>query len=104
MNSKISVYRILVPVILAIFLVSSLADAFDQERLVSLSTIQLSSYTPDDDNSLDKKKNSCALLQNVLFCGPSQVLNHESLIHPSFIISYITFPCFLRAPPGSSRS
>lgn len=93
-------YRILVSVLLAIFLASTIADTLDQESLACTSTPQLSSYSFDENCSLDKKKNSCAVLQNILSRVPSQIQSHVIEIHPSFIISHIIFPYFLRAPPN----
>jgi hypothetical protein len=93
------VYRILFSVILMIFLVSSLTENLDQEDFSCISTLQISSYNIDDNFSPDKKKSFYALLQTVLPRLPSQVLSHVSVVHPSFIISHIIFPYFLRAPP-----
>ena len=93
-------YRILVSVLLAIFIASTIADTLDQDNLAFTSSPQLSSYSIDENCSLDKKKNSCAVLQNVLARLPSQVQSHVSAIHSLFIISHIIFPYFLRAPPN----
>jgi hypothetical protein len=99
MNSQTSVSRILVPAILAIFLVSSLVDTFSQESFAFNSTLQLSSYNIDDNYSLDKKKKSCTFINILLSREPPHIRSHVSMLHPSLIISHIIFPYFLRAPP-----
>ena len=99
MNSQTSVCRILVPAILAIFLVSSLVDTFSQESFAFNSTLQLSSYNIDDNYSLDKKKKACTLINSLPSRTPSRVYSHINVVHPSLIISHIIFPYFLRAPP-----
>jgi hypothetical protein len=99
MISRASVYRISIPIILAIFLLSSLLDTLSQESFACNSTLQFTSNNIDDNSSLDKKKKSNTLVKILLPREPSHIRSHVSVIHPSWIISHISFPHFLRAPP-----
>jgi len=99
MNFHKMVYKILISVILAIFLLSSLTDVLDQDSVAFTSTVQLSSFTPDGDYSFDKKKNFTVLLKGFFLCILNQAQEHVRIFKPSFSSLPTAFPYFLRAPP-----
>src|SRR5512136_733839 len=91
--------RILVPAIVAIFLVSSLADSVFQGNFTCHSTLQSSANNSDDNISLDKKHKSCTLNNKVPFSERNKVQNYVSVVYGSSNITHTLIPHFFRAPP-----
>lgn len=99
MTTRAAIYRLFLAVLPAVFFISSLANAMDQENFFPARNIQLSCSSVDNNSPLEKKKKSPAVRQTSFIYKIDQVqeksfLSKESSLFLSFIFSYC-----LRAPP-----
>jgi hypothetical protein len=91
--------RLFLSALLAIFLISSLLDTFDQENLFPAFATRISSSAVDNDSPLEKKKKSSAIGQIFFVYKIDKVQEKLFIFKESFLSLPFIFSYFLRAPP-----